>query len=64
MAALKVTRQELVEAGLDWLLDNSRPTANYLTEIYLWDLTEHAATICLLAGIGEILGNKDVDIKT
>lgn len=64
MAVLKVSRQELVSAGLIGLLYDSRQNINYLTEMYYWDVNEHAATLCLLAGIGTILGNKPVDINT
>jgi hypothetical protein len=63
MAVLRVSRQELVEAGLTGLLDETRQNINYLTEMYYWDVNEHAATLCLLAGIGTILGNKPIDIN-
>ena len=64
MAVLAVSRQELQEANLTWLLVNSLKERAYLTEMYYWDTSEHAATLCLLAGIGTILGTKPVDIKT
>jgi hypothetical protein len=64
MAVLAVSRLELEEAKLTWLLVDSLQDRNYLTEIYYWDTSEHPATICLLAGIGTILGTKPVDINT
>lgn len=56
MAVIAVSRQELEEANLTWLLVNSLQERAYLTEMYYWDTDEHAATLCLLAGIGTILG--------
>lgn len=60
MAVIRVTRQELYEAKLTWLLDSTRQEINYLSDVYYWPLEDHAATICLLAGIGVIMGGKSL----
>ena len=63
MAVIAVARYELYQANLTWLLDSTRQEINYLSEMYYWPVEDHAATICLLAGIGKILGSKPIDTK-
>lgn len=64
MPALKVTRQQLEEHDLAYLAAD-QPTMNYdfLLEVYYWDTQEWQATLCLLAGIGEILDPKAIDTE-
>jgi len=61
MAVIAVARYELYEAKLMWVLDSTRQEVNYLSEMYYWDVNEHAATVCMLAGIGKILGERTID---
>jgi hypothetical protein len=63
MAVIAVARYELYQANLTWLLDSTRQDINYLSEMYYWPVEHHAAMVCMLAGIGKILGGKPIDTR-
>lgn len=64
MPVLKVTRQQLEEQGLTYLvIDQPKISYDVILEVYYWDTQEWQATLCLLAGIGEILDPKAIDTE-
>lgn len=68
MSIIAVSRQELVEANLEYLINSQTEytkksavhNGSYViaSEMYYWHSTEKEATLCLLAGIGKILAPK------
>ena len=64
----EVTREELERANLLYLVHGqTRQVWEPIKQVYIWHITDHQATICMLANIGRIitddLAYKSVDNK-
>jgi hypothetical protein len=62
MPILQVTKQELVEAKLEYILvDPQKFAYELVSENYFWHTDQPEATLCMLAGIGKVLIDKTKD---
>jgi len=61
MAVIAVSRVELENNDLMRLVVASDQYHNPVSEMYYWSTDESAAMICMLAGIGRILGDSHLD---
>jgi len=61
MAIIAVSRVDLENNDLMRLVVESNQYHDPITEQYYWSIDSHSAMICMLAGIGTLLGDRDID---
>lgn len=63
MAVLSVSRVDLENNDLMRLVLESNQYLDPVSEQYYWSIDSHSAMICMLAGIGTLLGDSDIDSR-